>query len=112
MALTRCKECKAEVSTKAKTCPKCGAPVQKHVYCLSGCLIIAVVFIVLPILVGEMHKQSKRPDNTQPSTSAAQNSPSTGGAVGGGGDSATRAIECCNAYAHAFQEQSGEAPDK
>ena len=29
MALTKCKECGNEVSTEAKNCPKCGAPVPK-----------------------------------------------------------------------------------
>jgi len=29
MAITKCKECGAEVSTKAKECPKCGAPVKR-----------------------------------------------------------------------------------
>lgn len=29
MSLINCKECKAEISDAAKTCPKCGAPVPK-----------------------------------------------------------------------------------
>lgn len=29
MAMSKCKECGTEVSTKAKQCPKCGAPVKK-----------------------------------------------------------------------------------
>lgn len=31
MALKICKECKKEVSSKAKTCPNCGAPVPQNV---------------------------------------------------------------------------------
>lgn len=30
MALTNCKECNAEISTLAKACPKCGAPVPQE----------------------------------------------------------------------------------
>lgn len=29
MAMTNCKECRAEISTTAKACPKCGAVVPK-----------------------------------------------------------------------------------
>lgn len=33
MALIKCKECKREVSDKAKTCPHCGNPIDTKVYC-------------------------------------------------------------------------------
>lgn len=29
MAMTSCKECKSEISSKATTCPKCGAPIKR-----------------------------------------------------------------------------------
>ncbi|WP_412514572.1 MULTISPECIES: zinc-ribbon domain-containing protein [Shewanella] len=32
MALVKCKECGEEVSTKAKTCPKCGAKAPTKQY--------------------------------------------------------------------------------
>jgi hypothetical protein len=38
MALTVCKECSGDVSTKAETCPHCGAPVQSAVKAFGGCL--------------------------------------------------------------------------
>jgi hypothetical protein len=45
MALKKCKECGNEVSTKAKTCPKCGAPVKSS--SSFGCLtIIGVLFLI------------------------------------------------------------------
>jgi hypothetical protein len=43
MALTKCKECKKEVSTKAKFCPNCGAPVKRIRW---GRIIFIVVFIM------------------------------------------------------------------
>lgn len=46
MALTKCKECGGQVSTKAKNCPACGAKVQKKVGVLGW---IFVLVVVLPI---------------------------------------------------------------
>lgn len=45
MALKKCKECGKEVSTKAKECPNCGAPVKssRAVGCLT---IIAIIFLI------------------------------------------------------------------
>jgi RNA polymerase subunit RPABC4/transcription elongation factor Spt4 len=46
MALVKCKECNEEVSTKAKTCPKCGAKAPKKTSLFTWLvLIIIVVFI-------------------------------------------------------------------
>ncbi|MEZ4846734.1 MAG: hypothetical protein R2877_07330 [Bdellovibrionota bacterium] len=42
MALKICKECKKEVSSKAKTCPNCGAPVPQNV---GYGTIIALIFV-------------------------------------------------------------------
>lgn len=33
MTLIKCKECGQEVSDKAKSCPKCGAPVERMISC-------------------------------------------------------------------------------
>ena len=45
MALKKCKECGNEVSTKAKKCPNCGAPVKAS--SSVGCLtIIGVIFLI------------------------------------------------------------------
>lgn len=45
MALKKCKECGKEVSTEAKTCPNCGAPVKTK--SSVGCLtIIAIIFVI------------------------------------------------------------------
>lgn len=47
MALVKCKECGNEVSTEAKTCPKCGAPVaRKPIGCGSAIVLIVLLFVV------------------------------------------------------------------
>lgn len=43
MALSKCKECGTEISKKAKTCPKCGAPQGPKQYSL-GKLLVLVIF--------------------------------------------------------------------
>jgi len=51
MALTKCNECGNEVSTKAKTCPKCGAKVKPKGISLLGWIgIIFGAVIFLPML--------------------------------------------------------------
>lgn len=46
MAMTKCKECKNEISTKAKQCPHCGAKVQKQVG-LGGIILVAFVGYII-----------------------------------------------------------------
>lgn len=56
MALIKCHECKAEISSEAVTCPKCGAKPKKPVFKRNfGCgtliligLILAIVAAILP----------------------------------------------------------------
>ena len=57
MAIAKCRECGAEVSDQAKTCPKCGvsAPVKKtslFVKLIAGVIGIAVVGNIVGALVG------------------------------------------------------------
>ena len=33
MAIIKCPECGKEVSNKARSCPNCGAPIDKKTYC-------------------------------------------------------------------------------
>jgi hypothetical protein len=47
MALAPCKECGQEISTTAKSCPKCGAPIKRT----SGCARIAVIPVILFVAV-------------------------------------------------------------
>ena len=70
MALIKCKECGYEVSEKANSCPKCGAPslaaekIQKvKAGALSGCalilaapLVLIVGFVVFALLAAILSK--------------------------------------------------------
>jgi len=70
MALKKCKECGNEVSSKAKTCPKCGAPVKKEIGCGTGLIIILAFLIIIPAIIGSL---SSGPSSvtSQPNTSPA-----------------------------------------
>lgn len=49
MALITCKDCGNEVSTQAKSCPKCGRKIEQP---LSGCGgFLLFVFVVIPVIV-------------------------------------------------------------
>ncbi len=46
MALVKCKECGEEVSTKAKTCPKCGAKAPKKTSLFTWLVLLFIGFVV------------------------------------------------------------------
>ncbi len=46
MALVKCKECGEEVSTKAKTCPKCGAKASKKTSLFAWLVLAFLIFVV------------------------------------------------------------------
>jgi hypothetical protein len=46
MALVKCKECGLDVSTGAKSCPKCGATVPKKTSLFTWLVLLLIVFIV------------------------------------------------------------------
>ena len=49
MALLTCKECEAQVSSKATSCPKCGAPIKQQISgfgCLVALLLAVVIFLI------------------------------------------------------------------
>lgn len=48
MALRPCKECNAEISTDAKTCPHCGK--QQRAGLLGGCLMVVLIIFILGTL--------------------------------------------------------------
>ena len=50
MALIACKECGGEVSSKAKTCPKCGIKLPKPRYIAKAMLILFFLLIMASIL--------------------------------------------------------------
>ena len=61
MSLIKCKECNGAVSTKAKLCPKCGAPIVKRMGCVGvvGIVLVAsfVIVLVSPKVVQETKKE-------------------------------------------------------
>ena len=73
MALEKCKECGKEISSKAKECPNCGAPLKSSSSggCFNGCFTtIAVIFILGIIWIYFItHKSDK--SITHPTTSSA-----------------------------------------
>lgn len=46
MALVKCKECGEDVSTKAKTCPKCGAKAPKKTSLFTWLVLAFIIFVV------------------------------------------------------------------
>jgi hypothetical protein len=65
MAMTKCKECGAQISTKAETCPQCGAKPKKT----SGCAIVVLGFILL-IVFADIAGQCSGPDTRSSSASS------------------------------------------
>jgi hypothetical protein len=50
MATQKCKDCGNQVSTRAKQCPHCGAPVGRKSGCLGAILLLFFVFVVIVII--------------------------------------------------------------
>src|SRR5690348_11696485 len=74
MAMTKCRECGAEVSTKAEACPKCGAKRKANTGC--GALIgVGVLIVIALAFIGQCSS------NTSPSTTSSSVQPNTTPAV-------------------------------
>lgn len=69
MAMTKCKECGAAVSTKAEACPQCGAKRPKQT---SGCAWLALIFLGIPILWAVIKTSSSPPAPAPPRLSDEQ----------------------------------------
>lgn len=65
MPLTKCKECKEDVSTRAKNCPVCGAPVRRT---RLGVVLLGVIlfFALLGLLVPDSEKLAPSPNSFSP----------------------------------------------
>jgi len=78
MALAKCKECGADISTEAKTCPKCGVskPVKPGKKSSRGAFIVFGVFLVVLYIamspVKEMQKQDKEQEAARVTQEAAR----------------------------------------
>lgn len=71
MSLIKCKECSKEISSKAKTCPQCGATSKKK---SNGCLLLIILLIVIAIVYlfnGGLNK-NYRATSKSPSRSLSQ----------------------------------------
>lgn len=65
MALLPCTECQREVSTKAKTCPGCGAPAPKPKFELKNFLVgLAVFLLICTVAISSCNKQMEKNLNT------------------------------------------------
>jgi hypothetical protein len=60
MALIACKECEGEVSTTAKSCPKCGAKVPKPKWWLWVPTCLGAAFLVFGTFVGRSPEVQER----------------------------------------------------
>lgn len=72
MAMIKCKECGAQISTKAEACPQCGAKPKKT----SGCAIVVLGFILL-LVFGAIVGQCSAPSTSTTATSASSTSVSS-----------------------------------
>jgi hypothetical protein len=63
MAMTKCRECGAEISTAAAACLKCGA---KHKKQTSGCLLVALGLLALVVVVSMFGSGSHLPSHPNP----------------------------------------------
>jgi len=67
MAPKKCKECGNEVSTKAESCPKCGAVLKKKTGCLgyigAGLLIIIIIGVIGSLMNDKSNKSTSLPSS-------------------------------------------------
>jgi hypothetical protein len=69
MSLKKCKECGNEVSTKAASCPKCGAVLKTKVGC-SGCLGWGLLIFVILVIIGYFTNDITRKSSSSNTSSA------------------------------------------
>ena len=51
--LMKCKDCNEEISKKAKSCPKCGAPVKKKTSRVTWLFLILIVLFIFGVTTSE-----------------------------------------------------------
>lgn len=75
MALVTCRECKAEISSEAAACPKCGAPqkTKKRGFLRYGCLAVVGLFFFIVII--NISRMGERPRSTPGSETPTSPSP-------------------------------------
>lgn len=60
MALKKCTECRSVVSTRAVSCPKCGAVVKRKTGCLGWALLVIIGFIALAVMSAQVGDRTSR----------------------------------------------------
>lgn len=68
MALQVCKECKAQVSSKAKACPSCGAPMNRGIDPGKGLLIVGTGCLIFFLAATSGNKSSPKSESTESTT--------------------------------------------
>lgn len=56
--LIKCKDCNEEISKKAKSCPKCGAPVKKKTSRVTWLFLILIVLFIFGVTTSEKNISS------------------------------------------------------
>ena len=74
MALKKCKECGRPVSTKATSCPKCGAVLKKQVGCFSVIVSVFLIIMLISIMSSSKPNRSSRPISKRLHTQKTPNS--------------------------------------
>ncbi len=65
MALVKCKECSAQISTKADSCPHCGAKVRKGIGC-GGLVLIGFVVVIFMGIIAPSSSSSSSSSSSRP----------------------------------------------
>ena len=69
MATRKCKDCGNQVSTRAKQCPQCGAPVKRQSGCLGIIVLLFLVFVVIGVISSSVDQKPK-PKPSRPAAPA------------------------------------------
>lgn len=73
MAMTKCKECGSEISTKADACPKCGAKQIRT----SGCAKVVLIFLGFMVFVSILGQCGRDNTNSAPASTTSSSAAST-----------------------------------
>ncbi len=71
MAITKCKECGGELSTKADACPKCGAKQKRPSGCFKIILFLFLAFVALAVIAPFIGDKSSSSNSDAPASTAA-----------------------------------------
>ena len=68
MALTTCKDCKKSVSTSAKTCPHCGAPIKGRGVISSLARWFVILLVIVPVGIAIFIAVNRTQDAEEPAS--------------------------------------------